>query len=854
MSDKGCQYVAFISYRHNPGDIKIARETQAFLEHYRIPPAFRHNGKHLGKVFRDQDELPLSLDLSEDIRKALDHSEYFIAICSPDYSLSRWCMSELDYFLLHHNREKILTILAAGIPSRSFPPQVLEVRDETGNLIREVEPLAADLTNKTGFRKRGSRRQEYLRIAAAVLGVSYDGLVNRERRYQARRLAGIVSAIILTLILFIAMLVDRNQKLNHQYALTQQYLEDTVQNFGKLTAKQAHMLTDAGDRYGALREMIDYWAEYPDIYLPELQESLSYSLYSYFDTGYYPVCTVNLDSAVLDFLTLPEQDFFIVAAEEKISAYGVDGRSLWEFSQDGIRYSDYEYGLTGDGFWLVLAGNGSWKVLNAKTGVVEFEYEPNEIADDAFVYPLLLLDGDNRKVVMAGDSRLYVYNAMSGELEAEIPVASDGGRVYCRTVALSADGKYMAALLDDWYRDCCYVLAGETAGNGWECIYEYEKTPGSLFTACDLFRAGDRSFFAVFLEEESPDTEKDGDILRARGLYIEPGERGRQYEADLSFGKLDPAFCLSPMLSGCADGKYACLTYGNLVNILDLSDGELCFQAQLSDPVISVCHVGMDEIEGTSPIGEDGSFWLRIENGGIFYIQEDGSYNSYRIHEFYPYGCGDGNRSDAFLYGKDWIFLEAPYLNFNKFIISRKFENPDAHPWSGKEFDEDTHLIESAQKDVTKVSDFEVMVGEEHLTFRVPLSQMADYGTCCGSRLFYAVYRNNEVELYKLGVPDETKVLHLSLGKGTGRKEYITVESSEDGKHVYVYAAGSQMYDGYCIDWDTMEICMEIPHMAAYLPATDEIVKYDYGKEGKEWVYPVYSYSDLLNKAKKLLE
>ena len=68
MSDQR-NYVAFISYRHKPLDKVLATALHKLLEHYVIPTEYRRSPKekHLGIVFRDRDELPLSSHLNQDI-------------------------------------------------------------------------------------------------------------------------------------------------------------------------------------------------------------------------------------------------------------------------------------------------------------------------------------------------------------------------------------------------------------------------------------------------------------------------------------------------------------------------------------------------------------------------------------------------------------------------------------------------------------------------------------------------------------------------------------------------------------------------------------------------------------------
>lgn len=78
------KYKAFISYRHLEPDRTAAIEVHRMLEKYVIPRRLRRDGeKRLGRIFRDEDELPLSGNLSESIQTALEESEYLIVACSP---------------------------------------------------------------------------------------------------------------------------------------------------------------------------------------------------------------------------------------------------------------------------------------------------------------------------------------------------------------------------------------------------------------------------------------------------------------------------------------------------------------------------------------------------------------------------------------------------------------------------------------------------------------------------------------------------------------------------------------------------------------------------------------------------
>ncbi len=183
-------YCAFISYRHYTPDKEIAGRLHRLIENYVIPSAMRpaDGRKHPGRVFRDQEELPLSSDLGKDIENALDSSEWLICVCSPRYLESRWCMRELEYFIEHRGRDRVLAVLAEGEPEDAFPPLLCKAVDAEGNET-DVEPLAADVRSGSLQGSLKKLRKEKLRILAPMLGTSFDGLYMRQKRRTRHRLA-----------------------------------------------------------------------------------------------------------------------------------------------------------------------------------------------------------------------------------------------------------------------------------------------------------------------------------------------------------------------------------------------------------------------------------------------------------------------------------------------------------------------------------------------------------------------------------------------------------------------------------------------------------------------------------------
>ena len=272
-------YKAFISYRHKPLDIEIAKKLHRRIEHYRIPRDLRKGGSdRLGLVFRDQDELPIADNLTRNIETALDHSEFLIVVCSKDTPESLWVQREIAYFLEHHSRDHLLAILISGDPDQSFPRQLVEIRDADGNLVEEIEPLAANIVADSDRERNRLFKTESLRILASLIGCPYDALYGREQRYKMRRLAAASAAVFAVAAVFIGMLLNRNAKIREQL------LSSMINESRALSA-----LSNSAFEEGNYRQSLEYALEAlpgrnPERpYVAEAEAALSDKLYLYDD-------------------------------------------------------------------------------------------------------------------------------------------------------------------------------------------------------------------------------------------------------------------------------------------------------------------------------------------------------------------------------------------------------------------------------------------------------------------------------------------------------------------------------------------------------------------------------------------
>ncbi len=236
------RYDAFISYRHSDLDMFVAKKIHKKLETMKVPRAVAKatGKKNIKRVFRDQEELPIGSDLGNKIQNALAESEYLIVICSPRTPDSYWVQMEIDTFISMHGRNRVLAVLIEGEPNESFPPQLL--CDDDGAM---VEPLAADVRGSTLKEVEKKLRTEVMRLAAPLLGCTYDDLRQRhkERRMKKAFLASIVIAV---LALAFGIYSSVNMTM-----IRKNYKEKQV-NQSKYLADTAHSLYSMGDREDAV--------------------------------------------------------------------------------------------------------------------------------------------------------------------------------------------------------------------------------------------------------------------------------------------------------------------------------------------------------------------------------------------------------------------------------------------------------------------------------------------------------------------------------------------------------------------------------------------------------------------------
>lgn len=189
------RYKAFISYSH--ADERWAKWLHRALESYRPPKALGLE-ERLKPIFRDRDELSASRDLSAEIQAALADAENLIVICSPSAARSHWVNEEVRHFASLGRADRTYCLFVDGTPNDPETECLPEaLKSDAG-----TEPLGADARpgadGKTGAK---------LKIAAALLGVRYDQLRQRDQQARVRRLALVAGSSVVGMVLAGALAV-----------------------------------------------------------------------------------------------------------------------------------------------------------------------------------------------------------------------------------------------------------------------------------------------------------------------------------------------------------------------------------------------------------------------------------------------------------------------------------------------------------------------------------------------------------------------------------------------------------------------------------------------------------------------
>lgn len=375
------KYDAFISYTHKDLDVFVAETIHKKLERYLIPKKMRDECRknRFFRIFRDTEELAVSPDLSEDIRRALKNSKYLIVLCSPQAKNSIWVQREIDYFLKYHERDHILAVLLKGEPAEAYPvnlcrQKILKTQENGRETVSNVilEPLAADVRGKN--RREISRKcgTEMLRLIAVMLDCTYDTLRQRHREYVLKKgMAALGLALIFAIGFAVFAVNQRNQ-------IKQQYQRAEI-NQARYLAEKAEQQLDTGDRIGALTSVLkvtpeDKYAK--EAVVPEQMYVLNRALNAYQHSQQYiyrPVIMNTMDGLSTDNNGFSQNGDTFFSLDDLGNVYFYDTEDyelLWETTAVSLNEKETDYFLWGyflDNDRAVLASAQAFYILNVNT-------------------------------------------------------------------------------------------------------------------------------------------------------------------------------------------------------------------------------------------------------------------------------------------------------------------------------------------------------------------------------------------------------------------------------------------------------------------------------------------------------
>ena len=240
-------YDAFICYKHGQIDSAAALILQRQLEQFRAPRGISGSRKPFRRVFVDEGELSSCADFGLQIREALKNSGWLIVVCSPDTPLSPWVQLEIDTFLQYHDRSRILAVLTGGDEKNAFPPALRA--DAAGN----GEILAADARGDSlGEVAKKLRGDALLKLAAPMLGTTFDTLKQRQKVYLLQRAAAVTAVFLALAVAFAVYALNRAAVIADQARQIEEEYRNSLLNESRFLAEQAEKRLAEQDPLGAM--------------------------------------------------------------------------------------------------------------------------------------------------------------------------------------------------------------------------------------------------------------------------------------------------------------------------------------------------------------------------------------------------------------------------------------------------------------------------------------------------------------------------------------------------------------------------------------------------------------------------
>lgn len=490
------KYDAFVCYKHGSVDSVASLTLQRALENYRAPKGISDKKKPFGRIFVDEGELSSCGDFGQQIREALKNSGWLIVICSPETPLSPWVRQEIDIFLEYHDRSRILAVLIGGTPETAFPLQL------KGDASGDGEVFAAHaFSNTPEEAKKLLKGDALLKIAAPMLGTTYDTLKQRHRIYRLQRIAAVSAGLLMATAGFAAYAMNRAAVIARQAEQIEAEYSRALINESLFLAEQAQKQLDSNDPLGAMELALQ--ALPSEIQKRPVLTEAEYVLGK--ALGIYTTPGSNQNTVtVVGKIETDKDQFLLDETGNYLFAWGSrsGGIQVWETGSMTLvqqLYADAEYGiqiLGSSDSRLLLSGNRRIACADYITGKEIWSAETPgfigaQLSDDGRIWVLC----SNTHAVFDGDHlKLTILSTVNGSLlrQFSLPLATDQGVVQSFCISETGDRiAFVTCDANDRYR----IFAANLQEGTYRELFA-ENTPVSTlrFAGNDLVLIRDNGF------------------------------------------------------------------------------------------------------------------------------------------------------------------------------------------------------------------------------------------------------------------------------------------------------------------------------------------------------------------------
>ena len=427
-------YNAFISYRHSEKDSAIAAEVQHQLEHFHIPKVIQKATgiKRISRIFRDKEELPITSDLNNDIGYALEHSGFLIVICSTSTRESLWVPREIETFLKYHTRERILTVLVDGEPGDVIPELLLH-EDST-----PIEPLSCDY--RLPLKK--ARKEELPRLAASLLGCSYDELVLRQRQYRIHRMMSILAATLTASVIAVSYLLWSGLQIRSNY-------QKSLENQSRYLANESLNALEDKDRIMAAQLALAALpsAQNSRPVIPEAEYALGRSIDAYQvpqKTYVSSTWKFDADKTIKKYFTSDDGSIlFAVDSSNTVYAWNIEThKQLFSHTFKGNNVDDI---LNTGASSLTIVTSSSILCYDTKTFKTIWEKDVTFNAPQS--YHCALYAAASNTLIVSESKGIHIADLSDGNITKDISITDFGSSdlMSVNQITLSPDGTTLSA-------------------------------------------------------------------------------------------------------------------------------------------------------------------------------------------------------------------------------------------------------------------------------------------------------------------------------------------------------------------------------------------------------------------------